>query len=122
MAQVNAATAHFQEVGEDQAISDINTQPQWKTGGTNVMVTAAKGVIIASSLNERSRGQGAPELKDSNGKEFVKEALALCATKGEGWVEYQSINPESKRIEDRVMFVKRAPQGDACIGAGTSKQ
>ncbi len=119
--QANAAVAQIKKVGLDQAIKDINSAPEWKTKEMNVNVVDFKGVVLASSLNEKLRGKDTLESKDPSGKAFVKEFIAT-AEKGEGWVDYQFINPVSKKLEERSMFVKRAPGADAFVAVAITKQ
>lgn len=119
--QANAAAAQIKKVGLDQAIKDINSAPEWKTKEMNVNVVDFKGVVLASSLNEKLRGKDTLESKDPSGKAFVKEFIAT-AQKGEGWVDYQFINPVSKKLEERSMFVKRAPGADAFVAVAITKQ
>ena len=85
----------------------------------NVNVVDFKGVLLASSLNEKLRGKDTLESKDPSGKAFVKEFIAT-AQKGEGWVDYQFINPVSKKLEERSMFVKRAPGAEAFVAVATA--
>lgn len=47
--------------------------------------------------------------------------MVATATKGEGWVDYQFINPESKKLEERSMFVKRLPGSDLFVGVAITK-
>lgn len=119
-AQVAAAVAHVKKVGVDQAIKDFNTAPEWKVKSMNVIFDTMKGVVLASSLNERLVGKDTFEMKDPSGKEFVKE-MAATAQKGEGWVNYQFINPETKKLEERAMFVRKVPSYDGFIGVAVSK-
>lgn len=119
--QANAAAAQIKKVGLEQAIKDINSAPEWKTKEMNVNVVDFKGVVLASSLNEKLRGKDTLESKDPSGKAFVKEFIAT-AQKGEGWVDYQFINPVSKKLEERSMFVKRAPGADAFVAVAITKQ
>ncbi len=119
-AQVNAAIAHTKKVGIEQATKDINTGPDWKVKGMNVILNDMKGLVLASSLNERLVGKNTLEIKDPSGKEFVKEMVAT-AQKGEGWVDYQFINPETKKLEERSMFVKRLPGADVFVGVAITK-
>ena len=119
-AQVNAAINHAKKVGVEQATKDFNTGPDWKVKGMNVILNDMKGLVLASSLNERLIGKNTLEIKDPNGKEFVKEMVAT-ATKGEGWVDYQFINPETKKLEERSMFVKRLPGSDLFVGVAITK-
>jgi len=118
--QVGAAVAHVKKVGVEQAIKDFNSAPEWKTGGMNVIFNDMKGVVLASSLNERLVGKQTFEMKDPSGKEFVKEFTA-AAQKGEGWVDYQFVNPESKKLEERSMFVRKVGGFDGYVGVAITK-
>jgi cytochrome c len=120
-AQVNAVIGHFKKAGAEQAIKDVNAAAEWKVGGMNVIVNDMKGVVLASSLNEKLVGKQTLEMKDPSGKAFVKEFGAM-AQQGEGWVDYQFINPESKRLEERSMFVKKVPGFEGYVGVAITKQ
>lgn len=120
-AQVNAAIAHISKAGHEQGVKDINTSPAWKVKGMNVIVNDMKGVVLASSLNEKLVGKTTYEMKDPSGKAFVKE-FSVMAEKGEGWVDYQFINPETKKLEDRSMFVKKLPNIAGYVGVAITKQ
>lgn len=115
--QAQAFVAHAKKVGIEQAIKDANTAPEWKLGGMNVNVVDMNGRCHASSLNEKLVGKDTLQIKDPNGKEFVKEFIAT-AKKGEGWVDYQFINPQSKKLEGRLMFVKKLPNYEGFVGIG----
>ena len=119
-AQVGAAVNHVKKVGLEQAIKDFNSAPEWKVKGMNVIVNNMSGMVLASSLNERLVGKSTLELKDPSGKEFVKDMVA-AAKKGEGWIDYQFINPETKKLEERSMFVRKVDSGDQFIGVAITK-
>lgn len=119
-AQVGAAVAHVKKAGVEQAIKDFNTAPEWKVKGMNVIFNDMKGLVLASSLNERLVGKQTLEMKDPSGKEFVKEFTAT-AQKGEGWIDYQFINPETKKLEERSMFVRKVPGFDGYVGVAITK-
>lgn len=119
-AQVNAAVAYAKKVGIDQATKDFNTAADWKVKSMNVVLNDMKGVVLASSLNDKLVGRNTWEIKDPSGKEFVKE-FAATAQKGEGWVDYQFINPETKKLEERSMFIKRVPGFEGYIGVAITK-
>lgn len=121
-AQALAGTAigHIKKVGVEQATRDFNTAPDWKNKGINLNLVDMKGVVLASSLNERLVGKNTYESKDPSGKEFVKEFIATVQ-KGEGWVDYQFINPESKKLEPRSMFVRKVPGFEGFVAVAISK-
>lgn len=56
--------------------------------------------------------------KDQNGKEFIKEMLALSASKGDGWVDYDWVNPVSKKVEGRSSDVKRLAGAIELVAVG----
>lgn len=119
-AQVTAAVNHVKKVGIEGATKDFNTGSEWKVNGMNVILNEFKGTVLASSLNDRLVGKNTLESKDPSGKEFVKEMVAT-AQKGEGWVDYQFINPQSKKLEERSMFVRRVPGAEVFVGVAITK-
>lgn len=116
----SAALAHIKKAGAEQAVKDFNTAAEWKTKGINLNLVDMKGVVLASSLNERLVGKNTYESKDPNGKEFVKEFIA-AAQKGEGWVDYMFMNPETKKLEERSMFVRKVPGFDGFVAVAITK-
>ena len=86
----------------------------------NVILNNVNGLVLASSLNERLVGKNTLEMKDPSGKAFVKDMVAT-ANKGEGWVDYQFINPESKKLEERAMFVRKVPGTETFVGVAITK-
>ncbi len=119
-AQVAAAVSHVSKVGVDKATQDFNSGTEWKAKGMNVILNHTNGLVLASSLNERLVGKNTLEMKDPSGKPFVKEMVAT-ASKGEGWVDYQFINPTSKKLEERSMFVRRVPGTETFVGVAITK-
>jgi len=119
-AQVDAAVKHVKDVGADQAAKDISAAPNWKVKGMNVNMIDYKGLVLASSLNEKLIGRNTWEVKDPNGKQFTKDFVAT-ARQGGGWVDYQFINPQSKALEERSMYVKPIPGFDGLIGVAITK-
>lgn len=121
-AQVAAAVSHVKKVGAEQATKDFNTAADWKVKGMNVIYQTIDGKVLASSLNERLIGKETLSLKDPSGKEFVKEFVSTVrGPKGEGWVDYQFINPESKKLEERSMYVRRVAGEETFIGVAITK-
>lgn len=117
---VNAAVAHFQKVGNDQALKDISSQPEWKANGLSVFVQKMDGTNVAHSTNARLIGKNTMEIQDPNGKSFIKE-MTQAASKGEGWVDYVFMDPNTKKMAPRSALVKRVAGYDGFVGASYSK-
>lgn len=117
---VNAAVAHFQKVGAEQALKDISSQPEWKDKGLSVFVQKNDGTALAHSTNARLIGKNTMELKDPNGKQFIKE-MTQAASKGEGWVDYEFMDPATKKMAPRSAYVKRIPAFDGFAGSSYTR-
>ncbi len=121
VAQVNAAVAYMKKVGSDKAVTEFNAEDKWKVSGMTVLVVDEQGIVHASSINAKLRGKTTLDLKDPNGKEFAKEAMVIAATKGEGWLEFQFLNPETRKVVDRVMVVRKSPAGGGFVAVAMDK-
>ncbi len=121
VAQVNAAVAHMKKVGSERAIAEFNAEDKWKVKGMTVLVVDEQGVVHASSINAKLRGKTTLDLTDPNGKQFAKEALVIASTTGEGWLEFQFLNPETRKIVDRVMVVRKSPAGGGFVAVAMDK-
>ncbi|MBT0569831.1 cache domain-containing protein [Curvibacter sp. CHRR-16] len=119
--QTLAALAHIKKVGPDQAFKDFNTEAQWKNKGLNVNVVEFTGLVRASSLNDKLVGKNTLEAKDPNGKEFVKEFIKMSEKTDGGWVDYMFINPETKKLEERSMYVRKIPSFNGFVGIAITK-
>jgi len=58
------------------------------------------------------------DLKDTNGKEFVKEYIKVIKEKGEGWVDYTWPNPVTKKIGKKNTYLKRFGKEDFFVLCG----
>ncbi|NMM18697.1 MAG: Cache domain family protein [Rhodoferax sp.] len=116
----NAALAHIKKVGNAQAFKDFTTdKANWNKKDLYVFAMDAKGVTLAHGANEKLVGKNMMELKDQNGKMFVREITDLAAAKGEGWVDYDWAHPVTKKIEGKSTYVKRIPGFDGSVSVGT---
>jgi signal transduction histidine kinase len=65
-------------------------------------------------------GKDLSDLKDADGKYFVRERIELVKKKGSGWQDYKFVNPVSKQIEPKSMYVERYE--DVIVGCGVYKK
>jgi cytochrome c len=73
-------------------------------------------VNVAFGGNPALLGKNVGNLKDVDGKPFIREMQAL---KDSGMVEYKFINPETKSVETKVSYVIWV--GDYLVGVGAYK-
>lgn len=116
---VNRAVAHVKKVGPAQAYKDFSTdKSQWQQKDLYIFAVEMNGTMVAHGTNERLIGKNLIDLKDQNGKAFVREYLAQAAAKGAGWTDYDWPNPVTKNIEAKSSYVRKLDGVDAVVGVG----
>lgn len=107
-ALVDKAIAYFNESGKDAAFEAIN-DPKGKfvKDDLYVYVVDFNGVVLAHGANKKLIGQHMIDLKDADGKLFVREIISVANTKGSGWVDYKWTNPQTKKVEKKTSFIKK---------------
>ena len=94
-----------QKGGRGAGRKDFNTGPDWKVKGMNVILNDMKGLVLASSLNERLIGKNTLEIKDPNGKEFVKKWWPPRPRAKAGWTTSSSTRDQEA---GRTLDVRQA--------------
>jgi cytochrome c len=121
VAMVEKALAHIDKVGREKAFADFNN----KTGPFTdrdlyVVVYDIRGKVLAHGANEKMIGKDVIELRDNDGKYFVKERVAMMkAPDARGWQDYKFMNPVTKQIEPKQMYLRRLD--DMIVGCGVYK-
>jgi cytochrome c len=121
-AMVERAIAHIKKVGRLKAFADFGDP---KGGFTDrdlyVVVYDLQGKVLAHGANPKMIGKDMIDLRDSDGKYFVKERVEMMS-KGpdaKGWQDYKFMNPMSRQIEPKSMFLQRFE--DVMVGCGIYK-
>ena len=113
-----AALAHIKKVGPEQAFKDFTSdKASWVKKDLYVVAQSAVGGVVAHATNEKLVGKNLIDVKDQNGKLFVRELIEV-GMKGEGWVDYDWVNPVSKKIEGKSSYVKRIPGYEGVVLVG----
>lgn len=116
-ALVERAAAHIQAVGKDKAMADFNT-PNGPFVDRDLYIFAVgfNGIQTANGANPKLIGVDRNDSVDSNGRLYVQDMIAVAKNSGTGWVEYTRTNPVTKKVEDKVSYIKRID--DYFIGCG----
>lgn len=120
VALVNAAVAHVQKAGAEQAYKDFSDKgnAEWRKKDMYVFVNRFDGMTLAHGGNDKLIGKNMSELKDQDGKPFIMEMSATARKSGSGWVDYNWVHPETKKLAAKTSYVKALPSGDALVGVG----
>ena len=119
-AMVKKAIAMAKAKGNDAAFAEINNKNgQFTDRDLYVFVYDMGGKVAAHGLNPKMIGKELIDMKDADGKEFVKERVEIAKTKGSGWQDYKFTDPITKMIEHKRAYVER--HGDLIFGCGIYK-
>ena len=74
------------------------------------------GKCLAHGANERQVGKDLIDMKDIDGKPFVKERVDLARAKGTFWQDYKFTNPTTRKIEPKQMYCEKLDETVVCGG------
>lgn len=108
VAFVRKATDYIRVNGKDKAIAAFNNpQGPFIDRELYIVVVDLNGVVLASGANPKLAGKALLDIKDVNGKAFVREQVELAKSRGKGWVEFSWVHPVSKKLEPRSTYLER---------------
>jgi signal transduction histidine kinase len=107
----------LRSAGADKAFAAFDDKAgPWHDRDLYVTVIDAEGKTVAHGNNPGLIGKSAINLKDVDGKPFVREFLAI---KDAGWVDYKWQDPMTKAVEAKTSYEIRV--GDYLVGVGAYK-
>ena len=120
-ALVKKAIQLIKTEGKEKAFVEINN-PKGKFVDRDlyIFVYDITGKCVAHGFNPKMIGKDLIEMKDSDGKYFVKERVEIAKTKGKGWQDYKFTDPITKKIEPKSAYVERVE--DLIVGCGVYKR
>ncbi len=122
-ALVKEAIAFAKANGKEAAFKEITRVGGrfHKHGGElYVFVYDMDGKVLAHGQGAAKVGVNQFKAKDPDGREFVKERIALAKAKGKGWHDYKYLNPKTGVKEPKTSYIE---VWNGCIfGAGIYKK
>ncbi len=74
------------------------------------------GKVLAHGANNKMVGQDLIDMKDIDGKEFIKERMELANSKGKFWQEYKFTDPDTRKVLPKEMFCEKVDDMVVCAG------
>jgi cytochrome c len=107
-AMVKKAVELIKANGKDQAFAEIsNPKGKFVDRDLYVVVYDLKGTCLAHGVNPKQIGKNLMELRDPDGKYFVKERVELAKTQASFWQDYKFLNPAIGQIEPKAMYLEK---------------
>jgi signal transduction histidine kinase len=117
VAMVKSGVAYIKTHGKDKGYAEIsNRQGMFIDRDLYLVVYRLDGVVMAHGANVKMIGKNLIDLKDVDGKEFVKERVELAKSKGIFWQNYKFTNPVNRKIEPKSMYCEKLDDTAVCGG------
>ena len=117
VAMVKKGVAFIKASGNDKGYAEVsNKTGKFVDRDLYLVVYGLDGVVRAHGANEKMIGKNLIDLKDVDGKAFVKERVELAQAKGTFWQDYKFTNPENKKVEPKSMYCERLEETVVCGG------
>ncbi|MDR7335967.1 cytochrome c [Roseateles asaccharophilus] len=118
VAMVKKGIAFIKANGKDKGYAAITTKdPQFIKHDLYLVVYGLDGKGLAHGANEKMVGRDLIDLKDIDGKPFIKERVELGKSKPGGfWQDYKFTNPTTKKVEPKQMYCERLDETIVCGG------
>ncbi|MEN9451804.1 MAG: hypothetical protein RLZZ369_863 [Pseudomonadota bacterium] len=115
---VKKGVAYVKANTHDKAYAEFSDKENktWHNQDLYLVVYGLDGTVRAHGANAKMIGKNLIELKDIDGKAFVKERVDLAKSQGTFWQDYKFTNPETKKIEPKTMYCERLDDSVVCGG------
>ncbi|MGA2938979.1 MAG: cache domain-containing protein [Syntrophobacteraceae bacterium] len=118
---VSRAVDFYNAAGKGISLAEFtNPKGEFVDGEMYIFALDTKGTMVAHGANRSFVGTQWIEVKDPDGKPFVKEILDAAHQKGNGWVEYSWYDPEIKETLPKAVYFEKVD--DVIICSGVYKQ
>lgn len=120
-AMVKKAIDYIKANGKDKAFAEIsNPNGKFVDRDLYIFVYDMDGKCVAHGFNQKMIGKDLKEMKDPDGKFYVKERIEIAKTKGSGWQDYKFTNPQSKKLENKTAYIEKYE--NLIVGCGVYKK
>ena len=117
VAMVKKGVAYIKANGREKGYAEIsNKKGRFIDRDLYLAVYGLDGTVFAHGANEKQIGHNLIELKDIDGKLFVKERVELAQKQPSFWQQYKFTDPVTRKIEPKEMYCERLDDVVVCGG------
>jgi uncharacterized protein len=118
VAMVHRVQEMFKKLGPEATFQAIKRKaPGTVDRDLYVYVLDMNGVVMANGvIPTMTTGTNLFNVRDPDGKYFVREKIELCKVSRPGWVDFRFLNPKTQTVEDKSSYIER--MGDYCAAVG----
>jgi cytochrome c len=103
-AMVKKAIAYYKANGREKALAEFSRKDgKFVDRDLYVTVYAQDGTCLAN-INPKMIGKNMLDMRDTDGKYFVRERLEASKTQPSGWQDFKFFNPLSHKVEAKRQY------------------
>jgi len=76
----------------------------------------SKAIISVHPINKAITGRDFLDIKDADGKEFIKDIIRIILYKEKGWVSYKWAHPRLKKAQEKLTYFEKINDYVLCDG------
>lgn len=116
-AMVKKGVAYLKANPREKALAEFsNNKGQFVDRDLYLTVFNMEGVNVAHGANPKMVGKNLIDIRDSDGKEYLRERLQLAQNKGTFWQDYKFVDPITHKIQPKQMYCEKAADLVVCGG------
>jgi hypothetical protein len=116
-AMVDRGVARIKAVGSERAYADFTSRaPGFVDRDLYVVVYDLEGRVLAHGQNSKMVGKDLIDLRDPDGKAWVKERVELARSRGKFWHDYKFTDPMTKKVLPKSTYCERVESTAVCVG------
>jgi len=114
---VEKAVSFYRASGKRIALAEYtNPNGQFVHDEMYIYALNPRGTMLAHGVNEKFVGEEFINIRDYDGKSFIKEIVDIANREGSGWVEYKWYNPVTKEVLPKIVYFKKVDDLIICSG------
>jgi signal transduction histidine kinase len=116
-AMVKKGISYIKTNGKDKGHAEItNKAGAFVDRDLYLVVYAMDGTVRAHGANDKMVGKNLLDIKDIDGKEYVRERVELAKTKNSFTQDYKFTDPTTKKIAPKTMYCEKLDDAVVCGG------
>jgi signal transduction histidine kinase len=116
-ALVAKAVASLKKAGAQKTYEAITAKaPGFVDRDLYVTAYDLEGKCLAQGANAKMVGKDLTDLRDADGRLFIKERMELAKTKGSFWQDYKWTDPVTRKVMAKTTYCERLAETVLCVG------
>jgi len=119
---VQDAITHVKQVGAQKAFEEFSARDgKWQHKDLYVFCYNMTGTCVCQGDNRALIGKNLFDFKSPDGQYIFHKMAEVSQSQGSGWMEYQWVDPMTKKMTTKRTFFTKIPGYDGYLGVGVFK-